>query len=81
MSHQKKLVPVDFTLLHMKEMPIVGALGYPVELNDVLDMLARNEIDPEQMIVHRLESADMLKVFDAAHRPDAAAKVLVRFDA
>ena len=44
-------------------------------------MLARNEIDPEQMIVHRLESADMLKVFDAAHRPDAAAKVLVRFDA
>ena len=62
-------------------MHIVGAHGYPVELNDVLDMLARNEIDPEQMITRRFESADMLKAFDAAHRPDAAAKVLVRFDA
>ena len=43
-SHQKKLVPVDFTLVQMKEMLIVGA-------------------------------------FAAAHPPDAAAKVLVRFDA
>ena len=78
-SHQKKLVPVDFTLFHMKELQFVGALGYPRELSDVLDMLAQNEIDPEQMITHRFHFDNILEAFDTAHQSDHAAKVLVQF--
>jgi 2-desacetyl-2-hydroxyethyl bacteriochlorophyllide A dehydrogenase len=80
-SFQKKPVTLDFGMMLGKELTVLTTLGYPSELNDVMDMLERKPVDLEPMVSHRFKAADVMQAFDMAKQPDHAAKVLVQYDA
>jgi threonine dehydrogenase-like Zn-dependent dehydrogenase len=79
-SLQKKPVPVNFQLMLGKELTLTATLGYPSELEDVLEMLKAGAIHPDAMVSHRFKGDDVMKAFETAHQPDRAAKVLVQYD-
>jgi (R,R)-butanediol dehydrogenase/meso-butanediol dehydrogenase/diacetyl reductase len=79
-STQKTPVAVDFMQVMTRELTLTGALGYPTELEDVLQLLASRAVDLEPMISHRFAGADFMQAFEMARRPDQAAKVLLRYD-
>ena len=78
-SLQKKTIEINPQLMLAKELLLLGTLGYPTEMADVLAMLEDGTVDPEPMISHRFPAADIMAAFDMARRPDAAAKVLVQY--
>jgi 2-desacetyl-2-hydroxyethyl bacteriochlorophyllide A dehydrogenase len=79
-SVQKKPVPVDFMQLMTRELTLTGAMGYPTELPQVLELLAPGSIDLSAMVSHHFAGDDVMAAFEMAKRPDQAAKVLVRYD-
>lgn len=79
-SVQKKPVPVDFGLVMSKELRMVGALGYPTEFGEVLDMLAGGTVDLGPLVSHRFAGEDFFDAFAMASRAGEAAKVLVQYD-
>ncbi|MBV1691262.1 alcohol dehydrogenase catalytic domain-containing protein [Novosphingobium sp. G106] len=79
-SVQKKPVEVDFGLVMSKELRMVGALGYPTEFGEVLEMLAGGTVDLGPLVSHRFAGEDFLDAFAMASRPGEAAKVLVQYD-
>lgn len=80
-SLQKKPVLIDFALVMSKELKIVGALGYPSEFGDVLEMLKSSDVDLAPLVSHRFAGADFMEAFETASQPDRAAKVLVQYGA
>ena len=78
-SAQKKPVTIDFTQMMIRELTITSVLGYPTELDEVLEILQHSDIDLEPMVSHRFDSADVLRAFDAAKDAAGSAKVLVQY--
>lgn len=79
-SVQKKPVPVDFGLVMSKELRMVGALGYPTEFGEVLEMLGGGTVDLGPLVSHRFAGEDFLDALAMASRAGEAAKVLVQYD-
>ena len=80
-STQKKPVALDFMTVMIKELTLTGALGYPKELAEVIDMLKDGAIDLKPLVSHRFAGPDVMQAFGTATQPDQAAKVLVRYEA
>lgn len=78
-SVQKKPVSVNFQTVMVKELRLVGALGYPTGFDEALDMLACGTVDLEPMISHRFAGEAVMAAFEVAQKPDEAAKVLVQY--
>jgi len=72
-------VTLDATRIMSKEISIIGAQGYPVEFQQVMDGISRGAIDPEQMITHRFPFSDFLHAFEIADDASNAAKVVLEF--
>ncbi len=79
-SVQKKPVELNFQSILAKELSIMGALGYPVEIPQTIDMMRSRAIDLDAFVSHRFSGHQFLSAFEMAKRPDQAAKVLVRYD-
>jgi (R,R)-butanediol dehydrogenase / meso-butanediol dehydrogenase / diacetyl reductase len=75
----RELVPLDASRVMSKELSILGAQGYPVEFQQVMDGIAQGVIDPEQMITHRFPFGDFLHAFEVADDASNAAKVVLEF--
>jgi len=67
--------PVDLIALLMKQMRLQGAMEYPENYEQMLEMLARRDLRP--MITHRFGLDDFLEAFEVAGSPDAGAKVMI----
>jgi (R,R)-butanediol dehydrogenase / meso-butanediol dehydrogenase / diacetyl reductase len=77
---QRQPVTFDGTKLMSKEVSVIGSSGYPTEFPDVMERLARGDIDPELMVTHRFPFARFEEAFETAQDPSTAAKVLLQFD-
>jgi 2-desacetyl-2-hydroxyethyl bacteriochlorophyllide A dehydrogenase len=78
-SLHKKPAALDLQLLLMKELAIVGSIGYPEEFPEVIAMLADPELDHRPILSHRFAFADFLEAFRTAQDAHRAAKVMVTF--
>ncbi len=67
--------PVNFLLVMMKQLTIRGAMEYPDDYNDSIELLARRDLSP--MISHRFPLDRFHEAFDTAKDPQAGAKILV----
>ncbi|HYP64664.1 MAG TPA: zinc-binding dehydrogenase, partial [Acidocella sp.] len=76
---QRHPVTIDATRLMSKEVSLIGASGYPTEFPEVMEKLAKGEIDPEAMITHRFPFGDFLNAFEVADNANEAAKVVLTF--
>lgn len=70
---------VDFRpdMVTMKELTLRGALGYKHEFPEVIDALAKGEVDAGAMISHELPLTEIEEAFRIQSDPDASLKVLV----
>jgi 2-desacetyl-2-hydroxyethyl bacteriochlorophyllide A dehydrogenase len=70
---------VDFRpdMVTMKELTLRGALGYKHEFPEVIDALAKGEIDTAAMISHELPLTEIEEAFRIQSDPEASLKVLV----
>lgn len=75
----KHPIPVDFRLVLAKELVITGAIGYPVEFPEVVEMLGRGETDVSPLISHRFAFDDFEQAFARARDPSTSLKVVVEF--
>ncbi len=74
----KKPVAVDFLGLLMRELHIVGAMGYPrAEFLEVIRMLDQGELDVRAMISSRFALEDFAAAFATARDAEHGGKVLV----
>jgi len=80
-SAQKQPAPVDFQRVLAKELTLTGAIGYPTELGEALQLLLAGAIDPSPVVSHRFKAGEVLEAFATAKQPDRAAKVLVQYQA
>ena len=67
--------PVNFLLVMIKQLTIRGAMEYPDDYNDAIDLLARRDLSP--MISHRFPLERFAEAFAVAKDPQAGGKVLV----
>jgi len=67
--------PVHFLLVMMKQLTIRGAMEYPDDYNDSIELLTRRDLTP--MISHRFPLDRFPEAFDTAKDPQAGAKILV----
>ena len=67
--------PVNFLLVMMKQLTLRGAMEYPDDYNDSIELLARRDLSP--MISHRFPLDRFPEAFATARDPQAGAKVLV----
>ena len=67
--------PVNFLLVMMKQLTIRGAMEYPDDYNDSIQLLARRDLSP--MISHRFPLDRFPEAFATARDAKTAAKVLV----
>jgi 2-desacetyl-2-hydroxyethyl bacteriochlorophyllide A dehydrogenase len=72
----RKLVPIDFMTVLMKQMSLIGAMEYPERYEEMIELIARR--DPSAMITHRFALDDFARAFAVASSPDAGAKVMIR---
>jgi len=72
-------VPVDFLLVLMKQLTIVGAMEYPERYEDMIELLGRRDLSP--MITHRFTLPDFLEAMSVAQDPAAGAKVMIEIGA
>jgi L-idonate 5-dehydrogenase len=68
---------VEFRHLMAKELTLVGAMGYPTEFADALELVKSGRINLQPMISHRFAARVVLAVFEMAKQADRSAKVLV----
>jgi threonine dehydrogenase-like Zn-dependent dehydrogenase len=71
-------VPVNFLLVMIKQLTIRGAMEYPEDYTDALDLLARRDLSP--MISHRFALDDFHAALATARDPQAGGKVLVAIE-
>jgi threonine dehydrogenase-like Zn-dependent dehydrogenase len=68
-------IPVNFLLVMMKKMTIRGAMEYPDDYNDAIELLARRDLSP--MISHRFPLERFDEALAVARDPSAGGKVMV----
>jgi threonine dehydrogenase-like Zn-dependent dehydrogenase len=68
-------IPVNFLLVMMKQLTIRGAMEYPEDYTDSLDLLARWDLSP--MISHRFPLERFHEALAVARDPQAGGKVLI----
>jgi threonine dehydrogenase-like Zn-dependent dehydrogenase len=71
-------IPVNFLLVMMKQLTIRGAMEYPDDYTDALDLLARRDLSP--MISHRFDLSEFHAALATAQDPQAGGKVMVAID-
>lgn len=71
-------VPVNFLLVMMKQLTIRGAMEYPEDYTDALDLLVRRDLSP--MISHRFPLDEFHTALATAQDPQAGGKVMVAID-
>lgn len=71
----RNAVPVNFMLVMMKQMHIVGSMGYPEDWSDALRLLETADLSP--MITHRFELAAFEDALEIARQPESGAKVMI----
>lgn len=75
----KEDVTLPFFYVMAKELIIKGAMAYPDEFDDVIDMLLSGQVDVSPMVSHRFPFADFQQALATAQQPQSAAKVMVTF--
>lgn len=73
----KAAITLNPVVLLMKELQLSGAMGYPEEFPDVIDMLVNSDIDARQLISHRFPLREFDTALATASDADTAVKVLV----
>lgn len=73
----KKQAALDLSLVMMKELLIRGAIGYPREFPEVIEMLADPALDIEAIISHRFALKDFMPALAMARDPALSAKVMI----
>ncbi len=73
----KEPATVDLVMLLAKEVSLVPAMGYTVEFDEVIDMLASGELDPAAMVTHHFPLSDLDTAFATARDTGRAIKVIV----
>ena len=68
-------IPVNFLLVMIKQLTIRGAMEYPKDYSDTLELLARWDLSP--MISHRFPLERFPEAFEIARDPQAGGKVLI----
>jgi threonine dehydrogenase-like Zn-dependent dehydrogenase len=68
-------VPVNFLLVMMKQLTIRGAMEYPEDYTDSLDLLVRRDLSA--MISHRFPLERFHEALAVARDPQAGGKVLI----
>jgi threonine dehydrogenase-like Zn-dependent dehydrogenase len=68
-------VPVNFLLVMMKQLTIRGAMEYPDDYHDAIDLLARRDLSP--MISHRFPLSRFGEALAVAQDPRAGGKVMI----
>ncbi len=68
-------VPVNFLLVMMKQLQIVGSMGYPEDWRDALHILETADLSP--MVTHRFSLDEFHQGLDVARQPDLGAKVMI----
>jgi 2-desacetyl-2-hydroxyethyl bacteriochlorophyllide A dehydrogenase len=76
-STYKHPLSIDFSILLVKELEMIGTMCYPTEFAAALDLLASGTFDAEAMISHRFGLDEIEKAYQTAANPHASAKVLV----
>ncbi|MGF7235445.1 MAG: zinc-dependent alcohol dehydrogenase [Frankia sp.] len=71
---------VDFGAMQRSEMTIIGAQGYPTEIFEVAQEMARHQERFARLISHRIPFRDIERAFELTLTPGAAEKVVVTFD-
>ena len=71
-------VNVSFMWVMMKQMTIRGAMEYPADYNDAIELLTRRDLSP--MITHRFPLARIGEAIEVATDPNAGGKVMVDID-
>jgi len=72
-------VPVNFLIVMMKQMRIVGSMAQPDDWNDMLELLTRVDLSP--MITHRYPLNEFQQGLEVAQQPDQGAKVMIQIGA
>ena len=68
-------VSVNFMLVMMKQMSILGSMVYPEDWGEMIEMLTQKDLSP--MITHRFPLEQFKEALAVAGDPSAGAKVLV----
>ena len=71
-------VNVSFLWVMMKQMTIRGAMEYPADYTDAIELLSRWDLSP--MITHRLPLERISEAIEVATDPNAGGKVMVDID-
>ena len=71
-------VNVSFLWVMMKQMTIRGAMEYPADYNDAIELLTRWDLSP--MITHRFPLDRIGEAIEVATDPNAGGKVMVDID-
>jgi len=68
-------VPVNFLLVMMKQLTIRGAMEYPEDFTQAIDLLSRRDLSP--MVSHRFPLERFHEALAIARDPEAGGKVLI----
>jgi threonine dehydrogenase-like Zn-dependent dehydrogenase len=71
-------VNVSFLWVMMKQMTIRGAMEYPADYNDAIELLTRWDLSP--MITHRFPLERIGEAIEVATDPNAGGKVMIDID-
>jgi (R,R)-butanediol dehydrogenase / meso-butanediol dehydrogenase / diacetyl reductase len=73
----KKPAPIDLGAMLRSEITIIAAQGYPTEIFEVTEEIARHQDRFARLISHRVPFTDVKQAFELAATPGAAEKVVV----
>lgn len=68
-------IPVNFLLLMIKSIQLIGSLAYPDDWSEALEILGKSDLSP--MITHRFALDDFAEALEVARDASAGAKVLI----
>jgi threonine dehydrogenase-like Zn-dependent dehydrogenase len=68
-------IPVNFLLVMMKSMTIVGSMAYPDDWSKAIELLSTRDLSP--MITHRFALEDFQNALATANDSNAGAKVMI----
>jgi threonine dehydrogenase-like Zn-dependent dehydrogenase len=68
-------VPVNFLLVMMKQLHLIGAMEYPDDYTRTLDLLSKRDMRP--MLTHHFPLADFQAALDVARNPEAGGKIMI----
>jgi threonine dehydrogenase-like Zn-dependent dehydrogenase len=71
-------IPLSFLTVMMKQMVIRGAMEYPDDYNDMIDLLVRKDLSP--MISHRFALECFEDALAVARDPQSGGKVMIEID-